>query len=1107
MTLKTKETLNLRGLSITILLLLISMTSSVAADITAVRVPQDFPTIQEAIENAQPGDVIEVDATQGPYQGPILIKKSLTLRSVNGRALIEASSPEETVIQIEGWEKPPVPKGIVEVKDAPLPTEVVEAKDFREPWAKGKYIHEGFETGTFKFWEEQEKEMRPLGEPWTIDPSISRKGRYSAKGGPTSKPDYDPFRSTLAIAIPVEAGTLTFFYRIDLNEEDISLGLGFCVRLLRLQYGNFYTIGSCYFKYQDKVGSSGWRQFSVNIPVAGLWVFEWFKFNSGPQEVSPEAWDVWIDDIYFPPLADVHIPDFPKDLPSLNVTVQGFQISGGKIGIQAGFIKNITLEDNLIEGADDGIVLENVHESIIRKNHVRDAMEEAILVKNSSKNQFLENIVEDSNIGLKLDIGAIGNIIQGNTFRGQRRKPRETYSYSDGFALIVSSPLPWIQQESQLIDNLIEDNEQGVLINTWKVIVQDNTIRRNSGVGIEVSVFFHDKGKPIGVHLRDNIIESNGIGISIMGCKDIVSKTGLPLVTITAGIEEECTPVMLTGNLIQANRREGIRLDTATLGLLEGNEICDNGGAGILVIEGGRHTLKGNTIEGNRGQGIALVDSNQNSTRENQIQDHPIGILVQAKERKAEENFLEGNQIIDNLTAIQLEKDAQTAILGNTLEGGREGIRLDRSRAAQIKNNRIFDHRENGIMLQGTERSALEGNEITGGEIGVLLESSQGNTLMKNVFQGNGVGIQLKESNKNTLQANQVSSDSAGIVLNRSSGNMLENNIIEAKADWGIALLDESTSNLLRQNEIQGGIRGLWLQAASINRLEQNQVRRATTALALQASYKNLILRNIFEANDTGSRLEASNDNYLEGNTYSENVIGLVLVHASRNRVQNSLFKLNHDQGISLDQADANIIAHNVIEESPLGILLKSASQNTLSANRILQATLTAISLSQSSNDNLLETNYCAQGGSCIIIKESAENRIKGNQLKDSNSGLVLTAAQHNRLWHNWIQGNVVGIKLEATIDNEIRENEITANGIGIEVKSGCEQNIIEQNNIRGNGDWGLLNAGVMPVEATMNWWGDPSGPGGVGPGVGDHVSEGVVFEPWLKAPVGIPRP
>ncbi|MDD5542715.1 MAG: right-handed parallel beta-helix repeat-containing protein [Acidobacteriia bacterium] len=59
---------------------------------------------------------------------------------------------------------------------------------------------------------------------------------------------------------------------------------------------------------------------------------------------------------------------------------------------------------------------------------------------------------------------------------------------------------------------------------------------------------------------------------------------------------------------------------------------------------------------------------------------------------------------------------------------------------------------------------------------------------------------------------------------------------------------------------------------------------------------------------------------------------------------------------------------------------------------------------------------------------------------------------------------------------------------------------VIHQNNISGNGT-GLRNQLDATVDATCNWWGAASGPGPVGPGVGDPVSENVIYSPWLIGP------
>jgi hypothetical protein len=40
----------------------------------------------------------------------------------------------------------------------------------------------------------------------------------------------------------------------------------------------------------------------------------------------------------------------------------------------------------------------------------------------------------------------------------------------------------------------------------------------------------------------------------------------------------------------------------------------------------------------------------------------------------------------------------------------------------------------------------------------------------------------------------------------------------------------------------------------------------------------------------------------------------------------------------------------------------------------------------------------------------------------------------------------------------------------------------------------------VHVVNAEYNWWGDASGPGGVGPGAGDEISDGITYDPWLSS-------
>jgi len=105
---------------------------------------------------------------------------------------------------------------------------------------------------------------------------------------------------------------------------------------------------------------------------------------------------------------------------------------------------------------------------------------------------------------------------------------------------------------------------------------------------------------------------------------------------------------------------------------------------------------------------------------------------------------------------------------------------------------------------------------------------------------------------------------------------------------------------------------------------------------------------------------------------------------------------------------------------------------------------------------------------------------------------------------------NIIGTELGAgvaiievgasTVSVEITGSTISDNGIGILFIADSIQEA-HLNNIVRNTDYGVRNDGNEGVDATHNWWGDASGPYHESlnhDGVGDEVSGGVDFEPWL---------
>jgi hypothetical protein len=132
-----------------------------------------------------------------------------------------------------------------------------------------------------------------------------------------------------------------------------------------------------------------------------------------------------------------------------------------------------------------------------------------------------------------------------------------------------------------------------------------------------------------------------------------------------------------------------------------------------------------------------------------------------------------------------------------------------------------------------------------------------------------------------------------------------------------------------------------------------------------------------------------------------------------------------------------------------------------------------------------------------------------------SNSGLVI---QNNTIDNLNGGGWVHAIGLEANTPGVlVRKNSITnlispstdAVAVWFEANPSFSTGRVNDNNLDVTiADYGIAVQPTLigsPLDGTCNWWGDPNGPGPIGPGViGAKVSPNVNFTPWLTAPVPV---
>jgi hypothetical protein len=130
----------------------------------------------------------------------------------------------------------------------------------------------------------------------------------------------------------------------------------------------------------------------------------------------------------------------------------------------------------------------------------------------------------------------------------------------------------------------------------------------------------------------------------------------------------------------------------------------------------------------------------------------------------------------------------------------------------------------------------------------------------------------------------------------------------------------------------------------------------------------------------------------------------------------------------------------------------------------------------------------------------SLELTIEGNQL----TGGGTTDADGISIGVGGADGSIVAAITDNTISGW--EYGIRLNGARIDAVSSYANN----NEMSGNDVFGLYNGGTGTLNATCNWWGDPSGPyhPTANPdGKGDDVSDRVVFTPWVAPPTVATRP
>lgn len=201
---------------------------------------------------------------------------------------------------------------------------------------------------------------------------------------------------------------------------------------------------------------------------------------------------------------------------------------------------------------------------------------------------------------------------------------------------------------------------------------------------------------------------------------------------------------VLNSGLSLSDMDAGVFLDrTAHRALIEDNDVIDNS-VGVYIWGPDDALVRGNRIVGNtglrlneRGNGVTIWNSPGSKILDNTIAEGRDGIFSNASRH----NVFSGNHFRNVRYAVHYMYTNDSEVSNNISEGNDIAYALMFSRVLTVRNNIGIANAHQGLMLNATQQSTIEGNVLDGGERCVFVYNANFNRIADNVFKQCETGV------------------------------------------------------------------------------------------------------------------------------------------------------------------------------------------------------------------------------------------------------------------------------------------------------------------------------------------------------------------------------
>jgi parallel beta-helix repeat protein len=432
----------------------------------------------------------------------------------------------------------------------------------------------------------------------------------------------------------------------------------------------------------------------------------------------------------------------------------------------------------------------------------------------------------------------------------------------------------------------------------------------------------------------------------------------------------------------------------------------------------------------------------------------------------------------EGLYGISIEECSNTLIRGCEVYNNHFGISFYKSKNIILRSNDIYSNDYNLQIYEGIKTDhfyhdidtsnmvegkpvyyiynesdlVFDGSEDIGflGLIRCTRISVEGLTM----DSGNRHGILLVETTDSSIVSSTFSNSIFGIELFKCLNNTIINcKVTGQDTTYGIDLCGGSSNNSILDCEVKGGI---LLEKAPFNVMRDNTI---------SGSYTNF---QVFGDKISHFYQDVDDSNIINGKPIYY-FIGEDNLDISGNNV-----------GFLGFVNCSNVNVHDVtIKYVASGILL--VNTDAVVENCELWSCDWGVHLFMCSDVKIIKCNF--------------KLNFCGVYLHYSSYNEVLRCDLSNNWWH--------GCLLENSDNNLIKRCDVYFSGMDAFFIENSHDIEMHYNNIAYSSQSGLF-AISSSINATLNWWGSATGPGGDGPGNGDRLvilDSTVLFEPWLESP------